>query len=250
MPAGIRGPKTVLIVEESRPFREAMRDLLARADLLVLTAQNGVEARQLLEDQAASIDLMVLALDLGEVDGFDFLAWLRAERPRLRVPILALAGSFDMAETVRRLQGLEAVGVHDRRAVWHQLAYRVNGILYPGMADSRAYPRLPAGVPVNCQVGEELLQGTISNISRTGMFIAVELPAPPPAQVLVQFILPGIPHLFEIHGQLVWVGGREGLGKGMGIRFLDLPEADQAQIGAYVRMELERFAPSFPSRAG
>ncbi|HEU5394746.1 MAG TPA: PilZ domain-containing protein, partial [Candidatus Methylomirabilis sp.] len=64
-------------------------------------------------------------------------------------------------------------------------------------------------------------------------------------QLHLQFILPGLPHLFEVAGRVIWHReATEGAEGGVGIRFEDLGEEEQARIGSYVRAELFRLEPT------
>lgn len=239
--------KKILVVEGSQSFREVLRDLLTKARFQVAVAGDGKEARELLESSGLEIDLILLDLQLPEVEGFDLLRWLREEKSTGRPPILAMTGAYDLWEILHQLRGLEALGVQDKRTMRDQIVYRVNAILYPKGAEQRAAPRAASEIPVNYRMAGVRSQGTISNISRTGMFLSTKGPIPPHStEVLLQFILPGLPRLFEIKGRVVWAAiptDRPGPA-GMGIEFMDLDERDRSQIGAFVQLELQKFVSS------
>ncbi len=236
-------PKHILVIEESQVLREAMQELLQQEGFRVTATTGGPDARALLEGRAKDFDLIVVNLHLTASAGFDVLEWLRAERPRLRIPILAITGPTKMAITVERLRGLEAAGVHDTRTLWDQLPYRVRALVYPKEGDQRAAVRAASGLPVNCRLGQSWVQGIIGNISRMGMFVKLEPPLASGLQVQLQFILPDISRLFEVKARVVWVARREqgAAVPGMGVEFLDLDEAGSGQINAFVRVELEKF---------
>ncbi len=236
-------PKHILVIEESQVLREAMQDLLSQEGFRVTATGGGADARALLESRAKEFDLLVVNLHLTASSEFDVLEWLRAERPRLRIPILAITVPTKMAITVERLRGLEAVGVQDTRTLWDQLPYRVRALVYPKEGDQRAAVRAASGLPVNCRIGQSPVQGIIGNISRMGMFVKLEGPPGAGQQVLLQFILPDISRLFEVKARVVWAARREqgAAVPGMGVEFQDLDAAGSSQINAFVRMELEKF---------
>jgi uncharacterized protein (TIGR02266 family) len=187
----------------------------------------------------------VVNLQLSSSDQFDVLEWLRAQRTRLRIPILAVTVLTKMAVTVEQLRGLEAAGVQDTRTLWDQLPYRVRALISHKEGDQRAAVRMPSGLPVNVRSGQAWTQGIIGNISRTGMFVKLEAPPAAGQQVTIQFILPDIPRLFEAQARIVWAARREGGASvpGMGVEFVGLDATGASQINAFVRMELEKFGP-------
>jgi len=235
--------KFILVIEESQVLREAIQELLTREGFGVMATAGGAPARAILESRAADFDLIVVNLHLSPSPDFDVLEWLRAERPRLAIPILALTEPTKMALTVERLRGLEAVGVQDTRTLWDVFPYRVRALVFPQGHEQRTAIRTPSGLPVNCRAGRAWKQGIIGNISRNGMFVGLEGPPGPGEEVLLQFILPEVARLFEVKARVVWVTRRDkGMAvPGMGVEFLDLDEAGASQIGAFVRLELEKF---------
>ena len=160
------------------------------------------------------------------------------------MPILALSGPTKLDVIVDRLRGLEAAGVQDTRFLWDQLPYRVRTLVYPQERNQRAADRMPSGLPVMCRVGQTWVQGVIANISRLGMFVKLEDAPKPGLQVLLQFLLPAIPRLFEVRARVVWAARPEhgAAVPGMGAEFLDLDEAGSAAIDAAVRRDLEEFS--------
>ncbi len=237
--------KHVLVIEESQVLREAIQEILAHEGFRVTVTSGGTPARTLLEGRAAEFDLIVLNLHLSPSSDFDVLEWLRAERGRLKIPILAITGPTRMAVTVERLRGLEAAGVQDTRTLWDVLPFRVRALLYPKEGDQRAAIRMPSGLPVNCRIRQNWMQGTIGNISRMGMFVKLEAPPAPGQDILLQFILPNIPRLFEVHARVVWSARRDqgAAVPGVGVEFTDLDAAGSSQINAFVRLELQKFGP-------
>lgn len=240
---GTEEPKNILVIDESQALREAIQEILSHRDFRITATAAGAEARALLESRVEEFDLIIVNLLLPASAGFDVLEWIRAERSRLTMPILALTGPTKMAVTVERLRGIEAAGVQDTRTLWDQLQYRVRGLVFPSAGNQRAAIRVASGLPVNCGLGSIWVQGIIGNISRVGMFVKLEAPPRAGQQVRLQFILPGIPRLFEATARVVWSARRDqgAVVPGMGVEILDLDEAGLSQINAFVRMQLEKF---------
>ena len=77
----------VLIVDDERFFREAIRDVLERAELECVTATGGSEGLELAQDP--SVGAVVLDIELPGVSGIDVLREMRKLRPELRVVVLS-----------------------------------------------------------------------------------------------------------------------------------------------------------------
>lgn len=237
--------KTILLVEETRFFRETVEEALKQAGFRVLSAATGMKGREVLEAEGHRVDLLVLDLHLTPVDGFDFLEHLRHLKPPYHPPILAMLLGLEIEEATEQLRGLEAVGVQDKRAAFAQIVYRVGGLVNPRGGKERATVRVPLGVPVNYTVGRWQSQGVVFNLSKTGMFLSTDLPVEAGHRLQVQFILPGVPRLFELSGVIVWTASTAGgiSPAGMGVKFLDLDPATEAQLSAFVKLEVQRLSP-------
>jgi CheY-like chemotaxis protein len=77
----------ILVVDDERFFREAIRDVLAPAGLSVELAASGEEALEKLADP--SLGVMVLDLQLPDLHGLEVFRRARRLRPELRVVILS-----------------------------------------------------------------------------------------------------------------------------------------------------------------
>jgi two-component system cell cycle sensor histidine kinase/response regulator CckA len=108
-PSSAREPRRaqVLVVDDERALRQAIRHLLEAEGHTVLEAANGVEALQLFRQRQDEIDLVLLDLLMPEMDGGEALVALRAIDAD--VPII-LSSGFDATETLDRARG-EVSGV-------------------------------------------------------------------------------------------------------------------------------------------
>ena len=77
----------VLVVDDERFFREAIRDVLHGADLQCVTVANGAEALEAAGDEA--IGVVILDIELPDQSGLKVFRKLRETRPDLRVIILS-----------------------------------------------------------------------------------------------------------------------------------------------------------------
>lgn len=249
---GSSGDKTILFVEGTRFFRETVEKALLEAGFRVLAAGSAEAGRRLLEAEGDRVDLLLLDLHLSPTEGFDFLEHLRLLKPpQQRPPILAMLHGLEIEEATQQLQGLEAVGVQDKRAPLAQIVYRVSAVVKSGGAEQRTAVRVPLGLPVNYTVGRWQSQGIIFNLSKTGIFLSTDLPVQADRRVRLQFILPGVPHLFDLAGVIVWTASSpDGVTpSGMAVKFLGLDPSTERELATFVTLETQRLNP-LPIPAG
>jgi DNA-binding response OmpR family regulator len=77
----------VLVVDDERFFREAIRDVLHGADLQCVLVANGAEALEAAGDE--SIGVVILDIELPDQSGLEVFRKLRETRPDLRVIVLS-----------------------------------------------------------------------------------------------------------------------------------------------------------------
>ena len=85
---------------------------------------------------------------------------------------------------------------------------------------------------------DNFYQGFSENISEGGLFVVTYLPRKCGDVITVRFTLPGIEHTLEARAEVRWV--RAGIADrhlppGLGVRFLDLSQADRAIVERFVR---------------
>ncbi|WP_434340814.1 response regulator [Motilimonas cestriensis] len=96
--------KTLLVVDDNAELRDALSDYLGNAGFTVLTAADGIEMRQCLQQH--NPDLIILDVMLPGEDGFSLCGWIRRSSS---VPIIMLTA---VAEEADRVVGLE-IGADD-----------------------------------------------------------------------------------------------------------------------------------------
>ncbi|HZU53633.1 MAG TPA: response regulator [Holophagaceae bacterium] len=84
-------PKVILAVDDDRLTLTVVRRSLEGPERKVLTASNGLEAVEVLRDQA--VDLLVTDLEMPLMGGFQLLAHVASRYPA--VPVLVLSGVLD-----------------------------------------------------------------------------------------------------------------------------------------------------------
>ena len=81
--------KRVLVVDDSFPVREYMKEVLSElsdGSLLVSFAANGMEAVK--KCQERNYDLIFLDVVMPDIDGYKICKWIKAERPETKVVML------------------------------------------------------------------------------------------------------------------------------------------------------------------
>ncbi len=102
--------KKVLFVDDEKMLLESVSSgFLGKADIELLTAENGKLALKALEQ--APVDLIVTDLRMPEMDGFELLARLNAEYPAIPVVVMSAYGT---PEIENRLKNLGIAGLLDK----------------------------------------------------------------------------------------------------------------------------------------
>ena len=110
-----------------------------------------------------------------------------------------------------------------------------------GMEERRADPRVPVELEVHYRSAQEFLTAYTVNISGGGIFIKTREPLPLNQVVHLRFTLPGIAHVFNLHGLVVWTNpqpSRSSFPSGMGIKFMNLDPEGKKLIAGFVKAKL------------
>jgi len=95
---------TVLVVEDSRFFRERIAEFNRDAGYKVLTAEDGLEGLETLQKHADEVDLVITDIEMPRLDGFEFTARLRADGRFRRIPVIAVTSLMGEEAEQRGLQ--------------------------------------------------------------------------------------------------------------------------------------------------
>ena len=88
--------KTILLVDDESDFVEGARTVLEAAGYEVISAADGAEARQALQDRP--VDLAVLDVNLPDDDGFHLCRELRERSEETDLPVLFLSVRKDFRD--------------------------------------------------------------------------------------------------------------------------------------------------------
>jgi two-component system chemotaxis sensor kinase CheA len=81
---------TILVVEDSRFFRERLTEFNLEAGHDVLTAEDGLEGLAVLGQNADKIDLILTDIEMPNLDGFEFTRRLRKDARFAKLPVIAI----------------------------------------------------------------------------------------------------------------------------------------------------------------
>ena len=95
------------------------------------------------------------------------------------------------------------------------------------MNERRRDKRVPVDIWIEAEDGEDLYLQHAANLSVGGAYFAQTVPTEVGKQVKLRFELPGDPDAIECRGEIVAAPAK---GLGMGVRFLDLKDADRVRI--------------------
>ena len=91
----------VLVVEDEYTLLQGLRNVLELEDFDVLTALNGVEALQILQNEAEPPDLILSDIMMPQMDGMELLQEVRKEQRWLTIPFIFLTARGDKVDVMR-----------------------------------------------------------------------------------------------------------------------------------------------------
>lgn len=98
--------------------------------------------------------------------------------------------------------------------------------------ERRASARFPVEMWVE-EIGEaSQVYRRAGNLSRGGMYLDQTIPLPVGSRVRLRFTLPGDTVALTVTAEIVSITAAEALG--MGVKFVNLPDEDQARIDGYL----------------
>lgn len=81
---------TILVVEDSRFFRERIVEFNRQAGFDVVAAEDGMLGLEVLEQHVGEIDLIITDIEMPRLDGFEFTRRVRADKRFAHLPIIAV----------------------------------------------------------------------------------------------------------------------------------------------------------------
>lgn len=81
-------PALVMVVDDSITMRKVTQRVLERADLEVITAKDGVDAVEKLQERTP--DLMLLDIEMPRMDGYELASYMKNDARLRNVPIMMI----------------------------------------------------------------------------------------------------------------------------------------------------------------
>ena len=221
--------RTVLVADDTAFVRDRFKAAIEGSGHRAVTARSAPELLGHLSTNAAGIDLIVLDLRLPLGDGVGLLQAIR--RLDSHSPVVVFSGTIANEEEVRQLSTLGVVGfVNEYTGPQHILPSLAPHLFADG-ANRRSSPRVMLGISVTYRFGNTIATALTLNIGRSGLAIRTTNPLAVDTDIKVRFRLPTGAKQIDAEARVAWSDRR----LGMGVRFTKVPQADQAQIDAYVQ---------------
>lgn len=124
--AAPRVPK-VLVVDDSKFFRELILDVLKPMPMTFLTAADGTEALEVIRRERP--DLVILDLNLPGKNGYELIREVRAEEDLKNIRLLAMSGVYRKETDVTEVRHVGADDFINKSFKPEQLQERVTALL-------------------------------------------------------------------------------------------------------------------------
>jgi uncharacterized protein (TIGR02266 family) len=107
-------------------------------------------------------------------------------------------------------------------------------------AERRQWQRVLVDLEVDYGNQDNYLFAYITDISATGIFVRTNTPEAPGTRLNVRFTPTGTSARLELEGEVIWInpyrpGQPDNLHPGMGIRFIELADADRRRLTEFVK---------------
>lgn len=216
----------ILLVDDTRHFLDLEMTFLQRAECRLLTASTGLEAIRIAKNERP--DLILLDIEMPEMNGLQACRILKADPTTQRIPIIVLT-SMKMEDEARR-SGAD----HFLRKPIEEPRFLAEVRRFVPIKE-RLEGRTALSTPVTIWRDGEPTAGRITNLSRTGLFIASETVQPVGARLEVSFRLP-----HDYSGREITVEvlvARQAKGdepRGFGVRFFQVPTGTRGLLEEFL----------------
>lgn len=121
-------PTTVLIVEDSRFFRDRISEFAREVGYDVLLAEDGVQGYEMLRKHAGEVDIVITDIEMPNMDGFEFTRRLRMEPRFADLPVVAVTSLMgEQAEQRGKEVGVTEYLIKlDRDRLLERIVYHIN----------------------------------------------------------------------------------------------------------------------------
>lgn len=229
----------VLLVDDVELFLILEKSFFRRAELLLLTARNGIEAVEMALAEKPSVVFMDLFMP--ELDGDQACRKIKSHPDGKHIPVVMVTHGGREADLQRcRDAGCDDILLKPINS--HQFLETARHFLHQA---TRAAARVEARLIV--RYGQKLqrqLSDYAVNISTGGLFLETDNPLPLGTPLALEFPLPDRELPVQCNARVAWINpydqpDRNQLPKGMGLQFVDLPMVDLQAIRDFVMQQCQ-----------
>jgi len=118
----------VLIVEDSRFFRDRLTEFNRDAGYTVLVAEDGQAGLETLQQHPSEVDLIITDIEMPRMNGFEFTTRLRADARFRQLPVIAVTSLMgEEAELKGKQAGITEYLIKlDREKIMDRVKYYLN----------------------------------------------------------------------------------------------------------------------------
>ncbi|MBC7814684.1 MAG: response regulator [Burkholderiales bacterium] len=94
----------VLVVDDNEMNRDMLTRRLTRQGCIVAIAENGYQALEMIQAQAAELDLILLDIMMPKLNGYQVLEQLKADPQLQHIPVIVISAVDDLESVVRCIE--------------------------------------------------------------------------------------------------------------------------------------------------
>ena len=228
----------ILLVDDINLFLEVERGYLQETDARIVTAQNGLEALDIIRSERPLLIFMDQRMPV--MDGISCCRAIKGDPELKSIPvIMIIASDRESDQEECRNAGADDIITKpiDRRI------FLETGRKYLPLINRRE-KRIPCTTTVVFRLNGAVFYSTGIDISEHGIFVAFDEPVRDNDSIQVNFVLPGSTSaLIEASGRIAWSNSPSSCLNlsypyGFGLEFTEIPEESSALIAEYIRKNL------------
>lgn len=230
----------ILVVDDTAIYRTMLGDALTARGYDVIYAANGLDAIQIIKEEIANIDMVMLDLLMPKMLGFDVLKKVRQMEGGEKLPVMVITGLFKGPDDIKQVRDLGAIGFMDKSIPMDQIVSRADNLIHPDWEKNIEHQVL-AQLLVTYKVGEKPFSAYTHSIGPKGMYIHTTNFVPPGAEVKIRFRIDDAGETINISGKVslviteVTCSGKKKLPPGIEVDYTDISPSDLAEIEKFVK---------------
>lgn len=227
--------KKILIVDDSNFFIEIEKAFLKRTDCIILAANNGIEALEVVQKEMP--DLILLDLYMKEMKGDECCRLIKEDEKLAHIPVIMVTSASHLGDRSRAV----AAGCDDYLTKPVSKADLLRKVKKYIDLPVRSQTRAPIYSKASYMNSGKEYVGHVYVIGEGGIYIKGGKVIPVGETVNVSFSITDIAERIALEGKVVWNTDERHsypieLTPGMGIKFTDISEEDLKAIKTYINL--------------